>query len=181
MCPLAGLYANWNNMAAHWLYPTTNAKAVPPNAASGQINHDWFEYARERGGTLLWTEDWFADGLSWQWSYYAALMSSACRLAQHGSTSSISGSGTVGTADFGGYIVPRSSGGRVDGALLRRVISLIGGGAKALTYFTFGPEYVFPGNCYSESSNLKTILEEQRQAHELIGAAESVRNTAVSL
>ena len=71
-----------------------------------------------------WTEDWFGDGLSWQWSYYAALMSSACRLAQ----------GTGGTADFGGYVVPRSSGGRVTGALLRRVISLIGGGAKALTY-----------------------------------------------
>ena len=73
---------------------------------------------------------WFGDGLSWQWSYYAALMSSATRLAAP----------LGGTRDFGGYVVPRSSGGTVDGALLRRVISLIGGGAKALTYFTFGPE-----------------------------------------
>lgn len=102
--------------------------------------------------------------MSWQWSYYASLMSSACRLAiPHG-----------GTADFGGYVVPRSSGGRVEGALLRRVISLIGGGAKAVTYFTFGPEYVFPGNCDSESPNLQTILQEQLQAHTLIGAAEDV-------
>ena len=76
------------------------------------------------------TDSWFGDGLSWQWSYYAALMSSATRLAAP----------LGGTRDFGGYVVPRSSGGTVEGALLRRVISLIGGGAKALTYFTFGPE-----------------------------------------
>jgi hypothetical protein len=40
-----------------------------------------------------------------------------------------------GTREFGGYVVPRSSLGRVDGALLRRVISLIGGGAKGMSYF----------------------------------------------
>lgn len=35
-------------------YPTTNLAAVPPNPASGQLNHDWFEFARERGATMLW-------------------------------------------------------------------------------------------------------------------------------
>jgi hypothetical protein len=102
--------------------------------------------------------------LSWQWSYYAALLSSATRLATP----------TGGTREFGGYVVPLSSQGRVEGALLRRIISLIGGGAKALTYFIFGPEYNFPGNCYSESKSLPKILRQQHQAHELIGAAEDV-------
>lgn len=59
------------------------------------------------------------------WSYYAALLSSATRLATP----------LGGTREFGGYVVPRSSLAAVDGALLRRVISLIGGGAKGMTYF----------------------------------------------
>jgi hypothetical protein len=74
-------------------------------------------------------KDWFGDGLSWQWSYYAALMSSATRLATP----------LGGTKDFGGYVVPLSSGGRVDGGLLRRVVSLVGGGAKGMSWFIFGP------------------------------------------
>ena len=49
-----------------------------------------------------------------------------------------------GTPDFGGYVVSTSSGARVEGGLLRRIISLIGGGAKASSYFLFGPEYNFP-------------------------------------
>eukprot|EP01052_Picozoa_sp_SAG31_P050626 SAG31_NODE_11637_length_1011_cov_0.941886_2_plen_58_part_01 len=57
-------------------------------------------------------------------------MSSATRLA----------ASSEGTPDFGGYVVSKSSGGKVDGALLRRIISLIGGGAKAASYFLFGPE-----------------------------------------
>ena len=121
--PEATIYVNWNNMAAHWYFPKANG--------TGQLNHDWFVHARVRGGTQLWTEDWFGDGLSWQWSYYAALMSSATRLAVP----------FEGTREFGGYVVPRSSGGHVEGALLRRVISLVGGGSKGMTYFTFGPEY----------------------------------------
>ena len=47
-----------------------------------------------------------------------------------------------GTPDFGGYVVSTSSGGRVEGGLLRRIVSLIGGGAKASSYFLFGPEYL---------------------------------------
>lgn len=70
--------------------------------------------------------------MSWQWSYYAALMSSATRLATP----------LGGTREFGGYVVPQQSrswlpaGSKfVEGALLRRVISLVGGGAKGMTYF----------------------------------------------
>eukprot|EP01052_Picozoa_sp_SAG31_P041369 SAG31_NODE_6255_length_2101_cov_1.641359_2_plen_285_part_00 len=43
-----------------------------------------------------------------------------------------------------------------------------------MAYFTFGPEYIFPGNCYSNSKALNFILAEQHQAHSLIGAAEHV-------
>lgn len=77
---------------------------------------------------VILLQDWFGDGLSWQWSYYAALMSSSTRLACP----------VGGTCEFGGYIVPMSSAARVEGALLRRVISLIGGGAKVMRYFIFG-------------------------------------------
>ena len=113
LVPEATIYVNWNNMAAHWYFPDANG--------TGQLNHDWFEHARMRGGTMLWTEDWFGesfrpvcsnppvaaryknklhvdmgallagDGLSWQWSYYAALMSSATRLAApYGGTREVS-------------------------------------------------------------------------------------------
>ena len=67
LAPEATIYVNWNNMASHWYFPTPGG--------TGYVSHDWFEHARERGGTQLWTEDWFGDGQSWQWSYYAALMS----------------------------------------------------------------------------------------------------------
>eukprot|EP01047_Picozoa_sp_COSAG01_P058948 COSAG01_NODE_7014_length_3392_cov_2.015791_3_plen_485_part_00 len=102
--------------------------------------------------------------MSFYWSYYAALMGGACRLAAP----------KGGTTGFGGYIVPRRSGGAIDGALLRRVIALIGNGAKALTYYTFGPEYNYPGNCYSDSRMLVKILSQQREAHTLVGRAEEV-------
>lgn len=67
LAPEATIFVNWNNMASHWYFPTP--------AGTGYVSHDWFQHARERGGTQLWTEDWFGDGQSWQWSYYAALMS----------------------------------------------------------------------------------------------------------
>ena len=156
LTPEATIFVNWNNMASHFYFPTAGG--------TGYISHDWFMHARERGTTQLWTEDWFGDGQSWQWSYYASLMSSATRLATP----------LGGTREFGGYVVPRSSLGHVDGALLRRVIALIGGGAKGLTYFLFGPDYEFVGNCYSDEPSLGAILAEEQQAHELIGRAEAV-------
>ena len=33
--------------------------------------------------------------------------------------------------------------------LLKKAVALIGGGAKGLDYFEFGPEPMFPGNCFS--------------------------------
>ena len=48
---------------------------------------------------MLFTEDWFGDGMSWQWSYYGALMSSATQLAAKHD----------GTRDFGGYVCLRGA------------------------------------------------------------------------
>jgi hypothetical protein len=33
----------------------------------------------------------------------------------------------------------------------QKLLSLVGHGAKTIKFFTFGPEYNFPGNCYSEN------------------------------
>lgn len=154
--PGVGTYVNWNNFGGHMFYPYSSG--------GGWLNNDWFEHARLRGGSLLWTEDWLDDGMSFYWSYYAALMGGACRLAAPAG----------GTPAFGGYIVPRRSGAAIDGALQRRVVALIGNGAKALTYYAFGPEYNYPGNCYSDSRDLAKILGEQREAHTLISRAEQV-------
>ena len=81
----------------------------------------------------MWTEDWFADHQAAQWSYYTSKMRSAAKLAP------------AGNVHYGGYIVPVSAGERPDG-ILTKILSLIGGGGKALEYFVFGPEYNFPGN-----------------------------------
>ena len=73
--------------------------------------------------------------------------------------------------EFGGYIVPRS-GGDQEGGLIRRVLSLVGGGAKGFRYFTFGPEYSSPGNGYSDSPRLERYFSEMIQAHTMIAKAE---------
>ena len=46
-----------------WYYPGVNG--------SGQLNHDWFSHARQRGTSMLWTEDWFGDGLSCKLTIHA--------------------------------------------------------------------------------------------------------------
>jgi hypothetical protein len=126
------------------------------------MSYDWFEFARMRGAGMLWTEDWFPDRMANRWSYFAARMRSATVLAAPFN----------GSSEFSGYIVPRS-GGQQAGGLLRRAIALVGGGAKALRYFQFGPEYTSPSNCYSESSDLNGLFREMRLAHAMIASAES--------
>ena len=64
-----------------------------------------------------------------------------------------------GEITFGGYIVPRAASDwppnswgrrRMRGGLFRKVMTLIGSGAKALQYFAFGPEYLYVGNCWCD-------------------------------
>jgi hypothetical protein len=53
---------NWNFFAGRSYVPgpvANNKDKAHPAAAMG--GHDWAEFARLRGGTMLWTEDWFGD------------------------------------------------------------------------------------------------------------------------
>jgi hypothetical protein len=45
-------------------------------------------------------------------------------------------------------------------------------GHKAIKYFEFGPEYMSPGNCYSDRAYWPDIARSLHHAHRLIGAAE---------
>lgn len=148
------VFTNWNFFAGRFYVPgpvANNPDKQHPDAAMG--GHDWFEFARLRGGTVLWTEDWFSDAQAYQWSFYCAKLSSAARRA--------------GLA-FGGYVIPRTAGDR-QGGILQKVLCIFGHGGQAVKYFVFGPEYNFPGNCYSEKAHL---LRELRQAHALLARAE---------
>ena len=154
--PGAGIFTNWNFFSGRFYVPgpvANNGAKQDPDAAMG--GHDWFEFGRLRGGTLLWTEDWFDDARAWQWSFYASKL--RCAAAKGG-------------VEFGAYVIPRTAGSRPDG-IAQKILCAAGSGAKAIKYFVFGPEYNFPGNCYSMKANL---LPEMAKAHRLIGAAESV-------
>jgi hypothetical protein len=148
------IITNWNFFSGrHYFHGPFGNNPDKASADSGMGCHDWFEFARLRGCTMLWTEDWFADDRAWQWSFYASKLDSAARL---------------GNITWGAYVIPRTSGQRRDG-LMQKVLSVVGHGGKAIKYFVFGPEYNFPGNCYSERPELLPRLAE---AHAMVGAAE---------
>lgn len=150
------VFTNWNFFAGRLYVPgpvANNRDKTSPDAAMG--GHDWTEFARRRGGTMLWTEDWFADAKAYQWSYYAARLRTAAR---------------AGGVEFGGYVIPRTAGDRDEG-IVQKVLAVVGSGGKAVKYFVFGPEYNFPGNCYSERAR---VLPQMAVAHRLIGAGEEL-------
>ncbi|MFM8891917.1 MAG: hypothetical protein ACKOTB_09925, partial [Planctomycetia bacterium] len=145
---------NWNFFAGRLYVPgpvANNRDKESPDAAMG--GHDWLEFGRLRGGTILWTEDWFGDGQAYQWSFYCAKLRAAAER---------------GGVEFGGYVIPRTAGDRDDG-ILQKILCVVGSGGKAIKYFVFGPEYNFPGNCYSERAE---VLPKMAEAHGMIGAAE---------
>jgi hypothetical protein len=149
------IFTNWNFFSGRSYVPgpiANNPNKQSLDAAMG--GHDWFEFGRMRGGTMLWTEDWFGDGQAYQWSFYMAKLASAARKSG---------------VQFGGYIVPRTSN-TADG-MLQKVLSIVGNGGKAIKYFVFGPEYNFPTNCYSENPSL---LRNMAAAHRVVGAAEDL-------
>eukprot|EP00041_Stephanoeca_diplocostata_P025183 m.654009 g.654009 ORF g.654009 m.654009 type:complete len:649 (-) comp22691_c2_seq59:321-2267(-) len=163
--PTLALYANFNNFDGRMFVPGQPLRSTPPNATElGWMSFDWFEWARMRGANLLWTEDWFSDEDAHRWSYYASKLRSAISLA----------AGDDGSMEFGGYIVPRTSGSS-PGGMLKRILTLVGSGSKSLKYFTFGPEYTFPTNCYSEKvEDAPTVFQEMQLGHHIIAKAEHV-------
>lgn len=150
------VFTNFNFFSGRSFVPgpvANNGDTQSPDAAMG--GHDWLEFGRMRGSTMLWTEDWFPDSQAPQWSLYCARLRCAAE---------------KGGVRFGGYVIPRTAGDREDG-ILQKVLCIIGSGGKALKYFVFGPEYNFPGNCYSEKTSL---LPKMAEAHRMIGAGEDL-------
>jgi len=119
---------------------------------TGMGGFNWIDFGRQ-DAAMLFTEDWFGDEMAPQWSFYCAKLRCAARL---------------GNVDFGGYVIPRTAGSRENG-ILQKILSITAHGGKAIKYFVFGPEYVFPGNCYSFRSRL---LPKMAEAHDLIARAE---------
>ena len=137
------IYTNCNNFRGRGRSPAKPPKIQAGTgvmiAQSDRQGMDWFEAGRLRAGTMMWTEDWFDDTGASEWSYLAARMRCAARLGGP-------------DIQFGGYIVPRGPTGtapRGTIGLLKRAVTLIGSGAKGMDYFEFGPEPMFPGNCFS--------------------------------
>ncbi len=143
--PGVGVFANWNNFKGRFY--------VPGGGGGAMMHHDWIEFGRLRGANILWTEDWYASG--WQWPFWCAKLAAG---AQRGGVR------------YGGYIVPRSYGD--DDAIVQSILGLVGNGGKALQYFIFGPEYIFPSNCYSFKAD--KLLPRMARAHHMIGKAEDV-------
>ncbi|MBM4040938.1 MAG: hypothetical protein FJ290_20760 [Planctomycetes bacterium] len=150
------IITNWNFFSGRFYVPgpvANNADKQSQDAAMG--GHDWLEFGRLRGGTMLWTEDWFSDAMAPQWSFYCSKLRCAAEL---------------GGVTFGGYVIPRTAGDREDG-ILQKILCVVGSGGKAVKYFVFGPEYNFPGNCYSENAR---VLPKMAEAHAMIGTAEDL-------
>ena len=124
------VYANWNNFASRMYTPgdnggeSHNPARTDPNEASAA--HDWFDFGRARGASILWTEDWNAPA-RW-WSFQGS------KLAAAGSLSGI---------EWGGYIVPRAAALKARD-MVQRVATIVGSGGKGITYYNFGPDYMFP-------------------------------------
>ena len=69
--PGVPVLTNWNFFSGRFYVPgpvANNRDKQSPDAAMG--GHDWLEFGRLRGGTMLWTEDWFSDSQAYQWSFY---------------------------------------------------------------------------------------------------------------
>jgi len=152
---------NWNFFSGRFYVPGPAANNPDKTSAdAGMGGHDWLEFARMHGSNMLWTEDWFRDHLAFQWSFYAAKLAPAARRAG---------------IEFGGYVVPGFEADRkydTEYGLLQKILSVVGHGGKGLKFFVFGPEYYFPGNCYSEGA--AQILPKIANANRLIARAEEL-------
>lgn len=101
--PKMPIFTNWNFFAGRSYVPgpvANNSERKNPDAAMG--GHDWLEFGRMRGGTMMWTEDWFSDHQAYQWSFYCSKLRTAAE---------------KGDVVFGGYVIPRVAGQRADEAI----------------------------------------------------------------
>lgn len=125
---------NWN--AIPWHIPSPNQQigynqVVDPDTAEGRF--DWFDSGRV-GAHTLWTEDWFPDQQAQTWSMYSDMLRSASML---------------GDQTWGSYVIGPTTGRHPAGASYK-ILSLIGHGAKAVDFYTWGPELLTPAGAWSE-------------------------------
>jgi hypothetical protein len=155
--------SNWNNWVNRWYLPAPN-RAVGKNPDQGQNAAmgmmDWMDVGRKRGVTALWSEDWFRDIDAQRWSYYADALRSAAR---EGDDANYRG-------EFGGYIVGKRLGDHPSGGKYK-ALALVGHGAKAIEWYSFGPESKFKGNAYSGNP---LAFGSIAAANRLIGRAEDL-------
>jgi len=156
--PNIPIYANWGPGGAGRFYCPgwcgNNPDKNNPDAATEL--HNFLEFGRLRGGTFLWTEDWNADALAYQWSFWCARLRSGAQKS--------------GGA-FGGYVVGRTAGDRADG-IEQKVLTLIGSGGKGFEYYAFGPAYTAPDDGWSEHA--AQIVPKIAETNRMIAKAEDL-------
>ena len=126
-----GVYANLYNWAGQPFEPSppSTPTSIPRTTNdSASMSYDWFEAAKLKAGSTLWTEDWFWDGDSYHWSFLTGKLRSAAQDSPY-----------AAEINFAGYTVPRKSG-YLAGGLQQKLMAQVGGGARALRNFIFGPE-----------------------------------------
>lgn len=159
--------ANWNIFSTRYYTPGGAA------ADSARCAHDWIDFGRRRGVTCLWTEDWFGDDRARVWSYYASKLRSGANKYNDSRTE-----GAPPAIGFGGYVVGMTGGDKSGGAL-QKILGILGNGGKVIQSFVFGPEYGFPGNCWSESfkyyAELAAALRVVGKAEDLMYPGQPVR------
>lgn len=148
---------NWNNFGGAWYRPAPGlaltAEGIPTtDEAMGSM--DWLAAGRA-GAHTIWTEDWFRDQESQTWSVYGDMLRS---------------SAMMGDQQIGGYVVGSTLGTHPAGASYK-MLALAGHGGKIIDVFSFGPEYLFRGNCWSENFQ---AYKPMADAFRRIGRAERV-------
>lgn len=149
--PGVPVLVNFNNFTGRMYVP----RPLAETARDGTGGHDWMEFGRARAATAMASEDWIDDPYAYQLSFAASRLWSA---------SQENGSG------FGFLVVPRVSGQRPFG-MAQKILSLVGHGGKTVNSFTFGPEYTFPVNCYSENPQ---VFKPLATAMGIVGKAEDL-------
>lgn len=135
---------NWNNFVsvAYRASPNqaiANNTIVGPDSAMGSFA--WLDFGRQRCA-MPFSEDWFGDAAANSWTWYADVLRSSAAL---------------GDGQFGAYTIGCCMGGHPDGAAYK-IFSILSRGAKMVDVYTFGPEYFFPGNCWSERLSMYAPL-----------------------
>ena len=157
--PATSTWENWHNYSGRFYNPFSYSVAADV-VDSGSGAYDWSEFARLKGASTLWTEDWFGDANAYQWSYTAERLASAAR---------------AGGQTFGGYVVGTVAG-TSEGGLLRKAMALVGHGAKEIFYYQFGPLYASTGGTgWSERAvESPYLVKEMAQVDSLLGRTEDL-------